>query len=869
MSKGISRTALLCAGLTTVLILAFPINSVDAQEMILLEMDFEEDDGGLDHGGTGDVWEWGEPGSGIPDNPGPSGAGDGSRVWGCPLNGTYLNNTNAYLELPVIDTSQYIGLTLSFEYWMDLTIVENEADETGDVLGSDHCSVQISVDSGIWVDVEVFSGSRSQEWKDWSILLEGGLGNTLKIRFLVVDEPDGLTDNGFLVDGIEISAEQKPQVSLSLGPDVYIPPVVANGEAAMITLQVVDTGLTVPENSFITVYIESVGQTEEFYHRSVIAKGATGRRIVEWFPSGSGAFRGWINLTVGGEYVEGRSFNMRSFSPVYYDDSSSGTSNLIVENGESGVEWTTVTPPVNGFSMSGGKVLWYGSPDGGPNGTTGFSGPTWAFVETEWIDLNYYTDSFLYLYHRYEFLGPVGSSGGVIEALSDDGSWEVLEPMGFSYGRLKDNMSGPMGGSDAIVGSEDWGVDGFELAPFTGGSTRLRFSVAADERGFGEGWFLDDIMVVGEGYDPFDTEPPAPIEGLDLEIVDEGAVSIYWDTSLARDFGNYNIYLERFEFIDVNGLQPYLELGSVDQDSAILTDLDPLVDYWVAVTAVDIIGNEDPEVVSIGFRASAIDDNRPPIADIKIVGGSYARTVGEDIVFDGSGSRDPDGDPLTFFWTLPDGSTMRGAEVAWKADRGGEEREVVLIVKDSGGLSDTETITVDILDDDVSIYQRGDIWPFLVIVIPVVIIIVLLVLIVSFLRSSARRRLEKRLEKIGLDPEGFLASRGRGGDHSRPSPDQSRNEGPKVHDLVPVKTERKEDRPEVELIPQWKEPHKRRTERRGHDTKERHPSSVKVVIECPFCSELFKEKVEMKALREHHVMTVKCPHCGKAGDITP
>ncbi|MGA1793284.1 MAG: PKD domain-containing protein [Thermoplasmatota archaeon] len=866
--RSLYRSVLLSTALAALFFLAFPNGSVEGEEVTLLTLDFEEDDGGLVHGGTGDAWAWGMPGPGSSENPGPSGAGDGDLAWGCPLNGTYQNGTRAYLQLQELDTSSYMSLSLKFMYWMDLSLKENEQDEDGAVLGEDHCYLQISIDGREWEDIADLTGSRTSSWTQGSYIISEKLADTLSIRFLLVDDPDGYTDNGFMLDSVDISIEERPEVSLSLGPDPYIPPVVARGETARITFQVIDNGMTVPDDTYVTVYIESLGENQEFYQRSVITKGTTGSRVVEWYPSSSGSFRGWINLTVGGEYKEGKSFNMRSFVPIYYDDSSDGTSHLTVHDGQGEAEWTTISPPLEGFSMSGGRALWYGSPTGGPNGTLGFTGPTWAYVETEWIDLTYYTDSFIYLYHRYGFQGPVGSSGGVVEAYGEDGKWHVLEPLGFSYGKLKDNISAPMGGIEAIVGSEDWGVDGFELAPFTGGSTRLRFSVVADPSGYGEGWFIDDIMVVGEGYDPFDTEPPAPIQGLSIEVVDEGAVAVFWDPSFARDFDHYNVYVERFEFDDVLGLDPLLELDSIDQDSVIVQDLDPLLQYWAGITAVDIVGNENTEVQPVSFKPSEVDENRPPVADIKIEGGGYARTVGDDIVFDGSGSRDPDGDPLTYFWTMPDGSTFRGSSVTWKADRKGDDLEVVLIVKDSHGLSDTEKATIDVLPDDVQIYDRGDIWPFLVIAIPIVLLIIIFVVIVSMVRSGTRKRLEKRLEKIGLDPEGFLHSRGKGSDHGTPHSTREVHEGPKVHDLVPVKAEKKIDKGS-ETIHEWKEPHKRKRDSRESTARKQEVKTVKVVIECPFCSELFKEKVEIKALKDHEVMTVKCPHCGRAGDITP
>ena len=99
--------------------------------------------------------------------------------------------------------------------------------------------------------------------------------------------------------------------------------------------------------------------------------------------------------------------------------------------------------------------------------------------------------------------------------------------------------------------------------------------------------------------------------------------------------------------------------------------------------------------------------------------------MGDDITFDGSGSIDPDGDPLTYIWTMPDGSVSRGQKVTWRADKIGEELVVTLEVKDNGGLTDTETETIDILEDE-SPRRSGEIWPFLITVIPLILILLML-----------------------------------------------------------------------------------------------------------------------------------------------
>ena len=86
-----------------------------------------------------------------------------------------------------------------------------------------------------------------------------------------------------------------------------------------------------------------------------------------------------------------------------------------------------------------------------------------------------------------------------------------------------------------------------------------------------------------------------------------------------------------------------------------------------------------------------VGTNRPPVAS---PGGPYAGAIGAAVLFDGSSSSDPDGDPLSMTWNFGDGTTGLGAEVAHTYSSEGSF-PVTLTVSD-GRVSDSESTTATI-----------------------------------------------------------------------------------------------------------------------------------------------------------------------------
>ncbi|MBN2372940.1 S8 family serine peptidase [bacterium] len=95
--------------------------------------------------------------------------------------------------------------------------------------------------------------------------------------------------------------------------------------------------------------------------------------------------------------------------------------------------------------------------------------------------------------------------------------------------------------------------------------------------------------------------------------------------------------------------------------------------------------------------------NNPPVASIAVTSGAvynetediYYGTEDGEITFDGSGSNDPDNDPLTYSWDFRDGSTSTDASPSHAYTSGGTYT-VTLVVNDGRTGSEPASITLSI-----------------------------------------------------------------------------------------------------------------------------------------------------------------------------
>jgi PKD repeat protein len=123
--------------------------------------------------------------------------------------------------------------------------------------------------------------------------------------------------------------------------------------------------------------------------------------------------------------------------------------------------------------------------------------------------------------------------------------------------------------------------------------------------------------------------------------------------------------------------------------------------YTVTLTVTDDKGATGTDTAIVTVTETP---NMPPVADAN---GPYNGIEGDEILFKGSGSSDPDGDTLTYAWDFGDGSIGTGVSPIYTYKANGTYT-VALTVNDGMVDSDPSTTTATISDVDPVASFRSD-----------------------------------------------------------------------------------------------------------------------------------------------------------------
>lgn len=189
-------------------------------------------------------------------------------------------------------------------------------------------------------------------------------------------------------------------------------------------------------------------------------------------------------------------------------------------------------------------------------------------------------------------------------------------------------------------------------------------------------------------------------EDRDRRREDSGKVYIIFGSSnLPASLDTSSLEIDRpDQYTIIYGAEPGDRTGSAVASGDI--DRDGINDVVIGAVNADGPGNrrKDAGEVYVIFGSVFGRPNTPPVAD---AGPDRKVTVGATVQLDGSGSKDPDGDPLSFYWEIiakPAGSVAilsdpRIARPTFVADKVGTYT-VKLTVHDGRGGSDVAQVTI-------------------------------------------------------------------------------------------------------------------------------------------------------------------------------
>jgi hypothetical protein len=846
--------------------------SAQQDEETIGSFDLEDGEEGFQHGGINDTWEWGIPGPGPEDNPGPGGTGEDIGCFGTSLNGTYGLSEMSYLQVPDLNTAQFRYLSLEYRIWFDLSPQEDERNGTGTEIIADHLLVQVRTPDDNWNTVANHSGSSDGDWINVRLDLSSFNVDILSVRFLMVDVEDGLVDNGAFIDIVRVNGTLRPLVEIELQGSPIFHRFVPVNRSVKVHFTVMNEGRTIPTDTYVSLSVLGPEGTSPVTERTDIGIERTYRDFLEWTPSKTGVFSLSIELTVDGEIVSSYSSESTALRTVFYDGFTQGPDQWSISTPEGYSDWYPIGEQPGPPTISGGTHLRFGV-EGSQDFASGFEGSTYSVLRGPEIDLSLFREAYLRIFHSYGFMGQQGSCGGLVQALDSSGEWITLEPDLPHTRILKDDISGTMEGEYAFQGDRDWYQVGFDLLPFIGAKSRIRFVISSGENGEGRGWWIDDVMVTGEGIDPDDKVPPEPIQGITVQVMGEGWVEVYWDQSFASDLDHYKVYIG-------SGQEPVRrsDLFAIilpENDTAItIRDLDPTIEQWVLVTAVDINGNEDRTIDPVRFTPSMETVNIAPVAEARVLGPSSGE-LGDVFIFNGSLSFDPDGETLTFFWELPDGSSVKGEQVRWESTISGENLIVSLVVQDTFGKAGFDNVTVTVKDPGNSDVESEDITQFLLFITPIVVTLIVIVALVAWLRGSRQKKIRRELLRMGLDTEP-TATRVHAQVIESSEDETDGSPEIKVMELVPIHTTKakpkKETKVSVAPTPKRTAAPLKESMMDHHETGKvevplKKGNEVNALLECPFCNNSFKARVDRSKLMSGEPFRIKCPECGRSGMI--
>jgi hypothetical protein len=244
-----------------------------------------------------------------------------------------------------------------------------------------------------------------------------------------------------------------------------------------------------------------------------------------------------------------------------------------------------------------------------------------------------------------------------------------------------------------------------------------------------QGWGMPSVQYLYDTRDNFgfidETVVLKNLESVEfLALVQPGAPELRVTMTYADPMGSPGAAVHRINDLTLKVTSPSstqywgnsgLLAGNFSTPSGSANTIDTVENFFVAnpeagLWSIEVIAseiNEDghvetPEVdADFALVVSGADCCQPPVADAgpdQVV--ECAGPAGTEVILDGSGSFDPDGNPLTFTWTgdfLEGGGVVNGEIVVVTFDSLGMH-DVKLTVENAVKLTDDDTVTITVQD---------------------------------------------------------------------------------------------------------------------------------------------------------------------------
>lgn len=120
---------------------------------------------------------------------------------------------------------------------------------------------------------------------------------------------------------------------------------------------------------------------------------------------------------------------------------------------------------------------------------------------------------------------------------------------------------------------------------------------------------------------PADTVAPVSVQGLSVQDTfndQGGSIDLNWNANSEPDLDYYNIYRSTSSFSNVSSMTP---LDTATTNVYVDTSVTDGIDYYYAVTAVDLGGNENTSVVAAGPVQSRDDQGPPGVTNFSATAG--------------------------------------------------------------------------------------------------------------------------------------------------------------------------------------------------------------------------------------------------------